>query len=70
MCVRFVSEDNVWSLADCANDLLCSRIISSGYSGRFQRDQDTFVIVLQIVGAFPSNWVKSVVHWHRTILKV
>lgn len=67
--MRFVSEDNEWSLADCANDLLCSRIISSGSSGEFHRDQDSFVIVLQIVGAFPRNWVKSIVHQCLAILK-
>lgn len=67
--MRFVSEDNEWSLADCANDLPCSRIITFGSSGGFQRDQDTFIIVLQTVGAFPSKWVISTVHQHLTILK-
>lgn len=65
--MRFVFVDNEWSTADCANDLLCSRIISFSSSGRFQRDQDTLVIVLQIVGAFPSNWVKSTVHQQCTV---
>ena len=60
--MRFVSKDNEWSLADCANDLLCSRIISFGSSRGVQRDQDTFVVVLQIVGAFPRSWVKYTVH--------
>ena len=56
-------------LADCANDLLCSRIITFGSCGAFQRDQHTFVIVLQTLGAFPNNWVQSIVHQHLAILK-
>lgn len=51
------------SFADGANDPLCSRVITFGSSGGFQRDQDAFVIVLQTAGAFPSNWVKSVSHY-------
>ncbi len=53
--------ENEWSLADCANDLLCSRLISFDSSGSFQRNKDTFVIVTQTVGAFPRNWVKYTV---------
>lgn len=60
--MRFVPEDNKCSLDECANDLLCSRVISFGSSGRFLRDHDTFVIVLQIDRVFPSKWVKSIVH--------
>lgn len=58
----FVSEDNEWSIADCANDLLSSRIISFGSTGGVQRSQGTFVSVLQIAGAFPRNWVKCTVN--------
>lgn len=49
------------NLADCANDLLCSKVISFVSPGGFERDQNTCVIVLQTTGAFPSNWVKPTV---------